>query len=102
MFLIFPQFSLGHGLVELVTNEFQYQLLSRFGQDTYVSPYHKDMLGWKYVALGAQGVLFLILTFFVHARKKRAVGYGCGFFPRCVLSDLYSDTFSSCWFIWVF
>ena len=84
VFLVFPQFCLGHGLVELVTNQFQYQLLSRFGQDTYASPYQMEMLGWKYVALAAEGFLFILLNFFVHTRKRRAIRYRCFCWFRAV------------------
>lgn len=75
VFLIFPQFSLGMGLIELVTNQFQYQLLARFGEDTYVSPYEMDMLGLKFAVLAAQGLVFFIITCIVHSRKERALRY---------------------------
>ncbi|XP_070186023.1 uncharacterized protein [Littorina saxatilis] len=78
VFLIFPQFSLGMGLIELVTNQFQYQLLARFGEDTYVSPYEMDMLGLKFAVLAAQGLVFFIITCIVHSRKERALSMSSG------------------------
>ncbi|KAK7500956.1 hypothetical protein BaRGS_00007836, partial [Batillaria attramentaria] len=72
VFLIFPQFSLGMGLVSLVTNQVEYELLARFGEDTYVSPFSFDMLGWKFVALGIEGLVFFIAALLIHSRKARA------------------------------
>ncbi|KAL8581035.1 hypothetical protein ACOMHN_012686 [Nucella lapillus] len=71
--LVFPQYALGMGLVDLVANQVQYKLLRRFGQDTYVDPFSTDLLGWNFVALAIEGLVFLILTFLIHSLKERTV-----------------------------
>ncbi|XP_076450764.1 uncharacterized protein LOC143286815 isoform X2 [Babylonia areolata] len=73
IFLVFPQYALGIGMVDLVANQVQYELLKRFGEDTYVDPFDMKMLGWNFVALAIEGLFFFLLTFLIHSRKESAI-----------------------------
>uniref|UniRef100_A0A674CCR5 ATP binding cassette subfamily A member 12 n=1 Tax=Salmo trutta TaxID=8032 RepID=A0A674CCR5_SALTR len=57
VFLIFPQFSFGNGLMELARVEMQVQILSVYGVDAYKNPFAMDMLGWMFVSLFLQGFI---------------------------------------------
>lgn len=70
--LIFPQFCLTNGLVDLVTNQLQYSVLAHFGEDTYVNPFSTKLLAWNFVALAIEGFVFLLLSYFINSHKKRA------------------------------
>ncbi|GFO38867.1 ATP-binding cassette sub-family a member 1, partial [Plakobranchus ocellatus] len=61
-YLVFPQFALGQGLIDMVSNTFLYKLFDRFDVDRYQDPYSTDVLGWNLIALGCQGIFFFILT----------------------------------------
>ncbi|XP_069073042.1 ATP-binding cassette sub-family A member 13 [Pleurodeles waltl] len=65
-FLIFPQFCLGQGLMELSYNQAKFDLTSSFGIDSYVSPFQMDFLGWIFVAMALQGSLLLLLRLLLH------------------------------------
>lgn len=61
VFLIFPQFSFGNGLMELARVDLQVQILKSYGVDAYKDPYTTDMLGWMFLSLVLQGILAFIL-----------------------------------------
>ncbi|KAG7463948.1 hypothetical protein MATL_G00182090 [Megalops atlanticus] len=61
VFLIFPQFSFGNGLMELARMEMQVQILSTYGVDAYKNPFGMDVLGWMFVSLFLQGAVCFIL-----------------------------------------
>ncbi|XP_041267626.1 ATP-binding cassette sub-family A member 13 [Onychostruthus taczanowskii] len=65
-FIIFPQFCLGQGLIELSYNQIKFDLTRNFGIDSYVSPFEMDFLGWIFVAMSLQGTLLLLLRVFLH------------------------------------
>ncbi|XP_068041307.1 ATP-binding cassette sub-family A member 13 [Anomalospiza imberbis] len=65
-FIIFPQFCLGQGLIELSYNQIKFDLTRNFGIDSYVSPFEMDFLGWIFVAMSLQGTLLLVLRLFLH------------------------------------
>ncbi|OWK60783.1 ATP-binding cassette sub-family A member 13 [Lonchura striata] len=65
-FIIFPQFCLGQGLMELSYNQIKFDLTRNFGIDSYVSPFEMDFLGWIFVAMSLQGTLLLLLRLFLH------------------------------------
>ncbi|KAM7035903.1 ATP-binding cassette sub-family A member 13 [Passerculus sandwichensis] len=65
-FIIFPQFCLGQGLIELSYNQIKFDLTRNFGIDSYVSPFEMDFLGWIFVAMSLQGTLLLLLRLFLH------------------------------------
>ncbi|XP_060072042.1 uncharacterized protein LOC132551915 [Ylistrum balloti] len=68
VFLIFPPYVLCDGLIELTSNQVQAEILARFKQDTYVSPFSYDMLAYNYIALAIAGFAFFILLFFTEIR----------------------------------
>uniref|UniRef100_A0AAR2JHU9 ABC transporter domain-containing protein n=1 Tax=Pygocentrus nattereri TaxID=42514 RepID=A0AAR2JHU9_PYGNA len=55
VFLIFPQFSFGNGLMELARVDIEVQILSVFGVDAYKNPFDMDVLGWMFLSLFLQG-----------------------------------------------
>ncbi|XP_050975189.1 uncharacterized protein abca12 isoform X1 [Labeo rohita] len=61
IFLVFPQFSFGNGLMELARVDMQVQVLSAFGVDAYKNPFSMDVLGWMYISMFLQG--FICFTF---------------------------------------
>ncbi|XP_062423921.1 ATP-binding cassette sub-family A member 13 [Rhea pennata] len=65
-FIIFPQFCLGQGLIELSYNQIKFDLTSSFGIDSYVSPFEMNFLGWIFVELALQGTVLLLLRIFLH------------------------------------
>ncbi|NXQ82271.1 ABCAD protein, partial [Nyctibius grandis] len=65
-FIIFPQFCLGQGLIELSYNQIKFDLTSNFGIDSYVSPFEMNFLGWIFVEMALQGTLLLLLRLFLH------------------------------------
>ncbi|XP_067148534.1 ATP-binding cassette sub-family A member 13 [Apteryx mantelli] len=65
-FIIFPQFCLGQGLIELSYNQIKFDLTSSFGIDSYVSPFEMNFLGWIFVEMALQGTVLLLLRIFIH------------------------------------
>ncbi|XP_006136436.3 ATP-binding cassette sub-family A member 13 [Pelodiscus sinensis] len=65
-FIVFPQFCLGQGLLELSYNQIKFDLTSSFGIDSYVSPFEMNFLGWIFVAMALQGTVILLLRFLLH------------------------------------
>ncbi|KAJ8255215.1 hypothetical protein GJAV_G00202380 [Gymnothorax javanicus] len=61
VFLIFPQFSFGNGLMELARVEMQVQILSAYGVDARKNPFDMDVLGWMFVSMFLQGTVFFAL-----------------------------------------
>ncbi|KAM9387437.1 ATP-binding cassette sub-family A member 13 [Phaethornis superciliosus] len=66
VFIIFPQFCLSQGLIELSYNQIKFDLTSNFGIDSYVSPFEMNFLGWIFVEMALQGTLLLLLRIFLH------------------------------------
>ncbi|NXN67627.1 ABCAD protein, partial [Himantopus himantopus] len=78
VFIIFPQFCLGQGLIELSYNQIKFDLTSNFGIDSYVSPFEMNFLGWIFVEMALQGTLLLFLRLFLHwdlLQKQRCVTF---------------------------
>ncbi|XP_030643482.1 ATP-binding cassette sub-family A member 12 [Chanos chanos] len=61
VFLIFPQFSFGNGLMELSRVDLQVQMLSAYGVDAYKDPFTMDVLGPMFLSLLVQGTFFFTL-----------------------------------------
>uniref|UniRef100_A0A674CBY5 ATP binding cassette subfamily A member 12 n=1 Tax=Salmo trutta TaxID=8032 RepID=A0A674CBY5_SALTR len=79
VFLIFPQFSFGNGLMELARVEMQVQILSVYGVDAYKNPFAMDMLGWMFVSLFLQGFIGFSLRLLLNKwliRKKAVIQTG--------------------------
>ncbi|XP_078394771.1 ATP-binding cassette sub-family A member 13-like [Cetorhinus maximus] len=61
VFIIFPQFCLSFGLIELSYNQLKFDLTQGFGVNSYVSPFEMDFLGWVFVAITLEGCLFITI-----------------------------------------
>lgn len=66
--MIFPQYALGDGLVEITTNDITSELLKRFNMDTYKSPLGWDLLGYHYVFLFVIGAILFVLNLIIECR----------------------------------
>ncbi|XP_066541950.1 glucosylceramide transporter ABCA12 [Hoplias malabaricus] len=73
VFLIFPQFCFGNGLMELARVDMQVQILSVFGVDAYKDPFGMDVLGWMFVSMFLQGFLCFTLRLLLNKWLLRKV-----------------------------
>ncbi|XP_062389786.1 uncharacterized protein abca12 isoform X5 [Sardina pilchardus] len=73
VFLVFPQFSFGNGLMELARVDLQVQILKAYGVDAYKDPYSTDMLGWMFVSLVLQGLLAFVLRLLMNKWLMRKI-----------------------------
>lgn len=78
VFLIFPQFSFGNGLMELARVDIQIQILKVYGVDAYKDPFGTDMLGWMFLSLFVQGVLAFTLRLLLNKWLMRKVRLAVG------------------------
>uniref|UniRef100_A0A8C3FS21 ABC transporter domain-containing protein n=1 Tax=Chrysemys picta bellii TaxID=8478 RepID=A0A8C3FS21_CHRPI len=76
VFLIFPHFCLGRGLIDMVKNQAMADAFERFGDKRFVSPLCWDLVGKNMFAMALQGVVFFLFTillqyrFFVKLRSQ--------------------------------
>ncbi|XP_046362068.2 uncharacterized protein LOC124139094 isoform X1 [Haliotis rufescens] len=70
LFLIFPQFCMGQGLIDVTVNHYKYLLFARFGDDVYENPFSFEMLGWNLLAMGIQGLVFFIITIIIESKRS--------------------------------
>jgi len=75
IFLVFPQFSFGNGLMELTRVDMQVQILSSFGVDAYKNPFSMDSLGWMYISMFLQGFICFMLRLLLNKTLLRKVRY---------------------------
>lgn len=68
IFLVWPGFALGDGLVQISRNSIQADLLARFGLDTYVSPVSWELLGPHMLALVITTLVFVALNVTIEMR----------------------------------
>ncbi|XP_056610473.1 glucosylceramide transporter ABCA12 [Triplophysa dalaica] len=73
LFLVFPQFSFGNGLMELARVDMQVQILNAYGVDAYKNPFSMDVLGWMYISLFLQGVICFTLRLLLNKSLIRKV-----------------------------
>uniref|UniRef100_A0A673B806 ATP-binding cassette, sub-family A (ABC1), member 12 n=1 Tax=Sphaeramia orbicularis TaxID=375764 RepID=A0A673B806_9TELE len=77
VFVIFPQFNFGNGLMTLARKDIEVQILSGYGIDAYKSPFCIDTLGWMFLASFIEGVLFftlrLLLNKFIVRKIRRLI-----------------------------
>ncbi|XP_067300426.1 uncharacterized protein abca12 isoform X2 [Pseudorasbora parva] len=73
IFLVFPQFSFGNGLMELTRLDMQVQILSAFGVDAYKNPFTMDVLGWMFISMFLQGSICFILRLLLNKSLIRKV-----------------------------
>ncbi|XP_054835573.1 phospholipid-transporting ATPase ABCA7 [Eublepharis macularius] len=65
VFLIFPHFCLGRGLIDMVKNQAMADAFERFGDKHFVSPLSWDLAGKNIFAMAVEGVIFFIFTILV-------------------------------------
>ncbi|MCI4378826.1 hypothetical protein PGIGA_G00219950 [Pangasianodon gigas] len=73
VFLVFPQFSFGNGLLELARVDLQVQILSTYGVDAYKNPFSMDVLGWMFISLFLQGFICFTLRLLMNKWLLRKV-----------------------------
>ncbi|XP_032989948.1 phospholipid-transporting ATPase ABCA7 isoform X5 [Rhinolophus ferrumequinum] len=94
VFLIFPHFCLGRGLIDMVRNQAMADAFERFGDRQFQSPLRWEVVGKNLLAMVVQGPLFLLFTLLLQHRTHllpqsvgtRAVWQrpGSGFGPTVV------------------
>uniref|UniRef100_A0A9J7YH64 P-type phospholipid transporter n=1 Tax=Cyprinus carpio carpio TaxID=630221 RepID=A0A9J7YH64_CYPCA len=67
VFLIFPHFCLGRGLIDMVKNQAMADALERFG-NRFRSPLAWDMVGKNLFAMAIEGVIFFCITVLIQYR----------------------------------
>nr|XP_055034932.1 phospholipid-transporting ATPase ABCA1b [Misgurnus anguillicaudatus] len=68
VFLIFPHFCLGRGLIDMVKNQAMADALERFGENRFRSPLEWDMVGKNLFAMAVEGVVFFTITVLIQYR----------------------------------
>ncbi|KAJ8247643.1 hypothetical protein GJAV_G00248620 [Gymnothorax javanicus] len=68
VFLIFPHFCLGRGLIDMVKNQAMADALERFGENRFHSPLAWDMVGKNLFAMAIEGVVFFCITVLIQYR----------------------------------
>ncbi|MGH0142230.1 UNVERIFIED_CONTAM: hypothetical protein FKN15_019870 [Acipenser sinensis] len=68
VFLIFPHFCLGRGLIDMVKNQAMADALERFGENRFRSPFSWDMVGRNLFAMAVQGAVFFCITVLIQYR----------------------------------
>ncbi|MBN3324270.1 ABCAC protein, partial [Atractosteus spatula] len=73
VFLIFPQFSFGNGLMELSRLQMEVEMLALYGVDAYKNPFGMDVLGWIFVSMAIQFVVFSALRLLLNTWLLRKI-----------------------------
>ncbi|XP_068781238.1 phospholipid-transporting ATPase ABCA1-like isoform X1 [Struthio camelus] len=68
LFLIFPHFCLGRGLIDMVKKQAMADALERFGENHFVSPLSWDLVGRNLFAMAVEGVVFFLITVLIQYR----------------------------------
>ncbi|KAJ6657074.1 hypothetical protein lerEdw1_002819 [Lerista edwardsae] len=68
VFLIFPHFCLGRGLIDMVKNQAMADALERFGENRFVSPLSWNLVGRNLFAMAVEGVVFFLITVLIQYR----------------------------------
>uniref|UniRef100_A0A3Q1F1V9 ATP-binding cassette, sub-family A (ABC1), member 12 n=1 Tax=Acanthochromis polyacanthus TaxID=80966 RepID=A0A3Q1F1V9_9TELE len=76
VFLIFPQFNFGNGMLELARINIEVQLLSGYGIDAYKNPFSTDALGWMFISSFIQGTVFFTLRLLLSKSIMRSIRWG--------------------------
>ncbi|KAM5237884.1 phospholipid-transporting ATPase ABCA7 [Ctenodactylus gundi] len=79
VFLIFPHFCLGRGLIDMVRNQAMADAFERFGDSPFQSPLRWEVVGKNLLAMLIQGPLFLLFTLLLQHRSRllpQSVGTG--------------------------
>ncbi|NXW61981.1 ABCA1 protein, partial [Eurystomus gularis] len=68
VFLIFPHFCLGRGLIDMVKNQAMADAFERFGDKRFVSPLSWDLVGKNMFAMAIEGIIFFLFTLLLQYR----------------------------------
>ncbi|NWR89634.1 ABCA1 protein, partial [Furnarius figulus] len=68
VFLIFPHFCLGRGLIDMVKNQAMADAFERFGDRHFVSPLSWDLAGKNMFAMAIEGIIFFVFTLLLQYR----------------------------------
>ncbi|KFR01466.1 ATP-binding cassette sub-family A member 1, partial [Nipponia nippon] len=68
VFLIFPHFCLGRGLIDMVKNQAMADAFERFGDKHFVSPLSWDLAGKNMFAMAIEGIIFFLFTLLLQYR----------------------------------
>ncbi|KAM9254507.1 phospholipid-transporting ATPase ABCA7 [Cariama cristata] len=68
VFLVFPHFCLGRGLIDMVKNQAMADAFERFGDRRFVSPLSWDLAGKNMFAMAVEGVIFFLFTLLLQYR----------------------------------
>ncbi|XP_048197750.1 phospholipid-transporting ATPase ABCA7 isoform X2 [Perognathus longimembris pacificus] len=69
VFLIFPHFCLGRGLIDMVRNQAVADAFERLGDKQFQSPLNWEVVGKNLLAMVVQGPLFLLVTLLLQHRS---------------------------------
>ncbi|XP_045398584.1 phospholipid-transporting ATPase ABCA7 isoform X7 [Lemur catta] len=69
VFLIFPHFCLGRGLIDMVRNQAMADAFERLGDKQFQSPLRWEVVGKNLLAMAVQGPLFLFFTLLLQHRN---------------------------------
>ncbi|KAM6219697.1 phospholipid-transporting ATPase ABCA7 [Rhynchocyon petersi] len=75
VFLIFPHFCLGRGLIDMVRNQAMADAFERLGGGQFQSPLRWEVVGKNLLAMAVQGPLFLLLTLLLQHRHRLSPQY---------------------------
>nr|KAF6347650.1 ATP binding cassette subfamily A member 7 [Myotis myotis] len=70
VFLIFPHFCLGRGLIDMVRNQAMADAFELLGDGRFQSPLHWEVVGKNLLAMVVQGPLFLLFTVLLQHRTR--------------------------------
>ncbi|KAM3928108.1 ATP-binding cassette sub-family A member 13-like [Leptodactylus fuscus] len=81
-FLVFPQFCLGHGLMELAFRQVKYDVNESFGIDSYINPFQLDSLGCLFISMAIEGSIFLMLRLVLNGLSFDTHGQNTSLLPN--------------------
>ncbi|XP_058514064.1 phospholipid-transporting ATPase ABCA7 isoform X2 [Ochotona princeps] len=70
VFLIFPHFCLGRGLIDMVRNQALADAFQRLGDQQFQSPLRWEVVGKNLLAMALQGPIFLLFTLLLQHRSR--------------------------------
>lgn len=70
VFLIFPHFCLGRGLIDMVRNQAMADAFERLGDGHFQSPLRWEVVGKNLLAMAIQGPIFLLFTLLLQHRNR--------------------------------
>ena len=76
IFLIFPPYAFGGGLIAMTTNQVQSELMSQYNSDSYKHPLSWDILGLHICIMLSEAVIFHFLHLMIE------FGWFDCFYPR--------------------